>query len=78
MRRWIWQEPSCNIEDETIKPYIIGDSPYPVLQQIQKPFNVKLSGQEDQDAFDKFISQGRVKIENTFGILKTGGGFWKT
>jgi hypothetical protein len=70
MRRRILQEPNINIEGEIIKPYIIGDLAYPLLQQIQKPFNAKLSGQEDQDAFDKCIRQGRVKIENTFGILK--------
>jgi hypothetical protein len=70
------QEPSCNIEGETIKPYIIGDSTYPLLQQIQKPFNAKLSGQ-DQDAFDKCIRQGRVKIANTFGILKNRWGILK-
>ena len=77
MRRRILQEPSINIKGETIKPYIIGDSAYPLLQQIQKPFNAKLSGQEDQDAFDKCIRQGRVKIENTFGILKNRWGILK-
>ena len=44
MRRQILQEPSINIESEIIKPYIIGDSAYPLLQRIQKPFNAKLSG----------------------------------
>ena len=34
MRRWILQEPSINIEGETIKPYIIKDSTYHLLQQI--------------------------------------------
>ena len=57
MRRQILQEPNMNIEGETIKPYIIGDSAYPLLQQIQKSFNAKLSGQEYQDAFDKCIRQ---------------------
>jgi hypothetical protein len=77
MRRQILQEPSINIEGETIRPYIIGDSAHPLLQQIQKAFNAKLSGQEDQDAFDKYIRQGRVKIENTFGILKNRWGILK-
>ena len=35
MRRRILQEPSINIRGETIKPYIIGDSTYPLLQQIK-------------------------------------------
>jgi hypothetical protein len=70
MKKRILQEHSIIIEGQSIKLYIIGDSAYPILQQIQKPFTAKLSGQEDQDAFDKCIRQGRVKIENTFGILK--------
>ena len=70
MRRRILQEPSINIEGETIKPYIIGYLAYLLLQQIQKPLSAKLSGHDDQDALDKCIRQGRVKIENTFGILK--------
>jgi hypothetical protein len=69
IRRQILQEPSINIEGETIKPSIIGITAYPLLQQIQKPFNAKLSGHDDQDVFDKCIRQGRVKIKNTFGIL---------
>ena len=32
MRRRILQKPSINIEGESIKPYIIGDSAYPLLQ----------------------------------------------
>ena len=47
------------------------------MQQIQKPLNSKLFGQEDQDAFGKCIRQGRVKIENTFGILKNRWGILK-
>ena len=46
MRRQILQEPNINIEGAIIKSYIIGDSAYPLLQQIQKLFNAKLSGQE--------------------------------
>ena len=77
MRIRILQEPSINIEDETITPCIIGNLAYPLLQQIQKSFNAKLFGQEDQDAFDKCIKQGNVKIENTFGILKNRWGILK-
>ena len=77
MRRRILQDTSINIEGETIKSYIIGDSTYPLLQQIQKLFNAKLSGQEDQDAFNKCIRQRRIKIENTFGILKNRWGILK-
>jgi hypothetical protein len=77
MRRRILRDTSINIEGETIKSYIIGDSTYPLLQQIQKPFNAKLSGQEDQDAFDKCLRQRRIKIENTFGILKNRWGILK-
>jgi hypothetical protein len=44
MRRRILQEHSITIEGQSIKPYIIGDSTYSILQQIQNPFIAKLSG----------------------------------
>ena len=74
MKKRILQEPSINIEDETIKFYIIGDSAYPLLQQIQKPYRTKLYGWDNLDAFDKCIRQGIVKIKNTFSILKNRWG----
>jgi hypothetical protein len=63
MRRRLLQESSINIEGKTIKPYISGDSTYLLLKHIQKPFNAKLFAHDDQDAFDKCIRQGMVKIE---------------
>jgi hypothetical protein len=63
MRRRLLQESNINIEGKTIKPYISGDSAYFLLKHIQKPFNAKLFGHDDQDAFDKYIRQGMVKIE---------------
>jgi hypothetical protein len=53
-----------------VKPYIVGDSAYPLHTQIQKPFIAKRTGSDDQNAYDKCLRGGRVKIENTFGILK--------
>ena len=51
-----------------MKPYIVGDSVYTLQTQIQKP--AKGIGSHDQNAYDKCLHRGCVKIENSFGILK--------
>ena len=73
IRRRLLQEPSINIEGETLKPDIIGDSIYPLLQQIQKPFNAKLFRKDDEDAFDKEGSKLKIPLVS----LKLGKDFEK-
>lgn len=58
-----------------MKPYIVGDSAYPLHTQIHKPFTIKQTGSDDQNAYDKYLRRKRIKIENTFGILKNR---WRT
>jgi hypothetical protein len=48
----------------------VGDSAYPLMSFLIKAFNNKATGSAEQNAFDKALRLGRVKIENAFGILK--------
>ena len=66
----ILQVPALTINGSLVKPYIVGDSAYPISGQLLKPFNAKARGTADQNAFDKELRKGRVKIENAFGMLK--------
>ena len=66
----ILQEHVLEIEGEEVKPYIVGDLAYPLQTQIQKPFTTKGIGSHNQNAYDKCLRRGCVKIENSFGILK--------
>ncbi|KAL7292709.1 hypothetical protein TKK_0013832 [Trichogramma kaykai] len=54
--------------DITVPHYFIGDGGYPILEYLMKPYrgNV-LSGQES--AFNEKLSQARVIVEQSFGIL---------
>jgi hypothetical protein len=66
----ILQEPALTIIGVLVKPYIVGDSAYPISGQLLKPFNAKARGTAEQNAFDKELRKGRVTIENAFGMLK--------
>jgi hypothetical protein len=55
---------------EGVKPYIIKDSTYPLHTQIEKPFTAKQTSNDNQNAYDKCLKRGHVKIENTFGISR--------
>jgi hypothetical protein len=66
----VLQGPIVRVGDKDVKPYIVGDSAYPLQAQILKPFNARAAGNPAQNLFDKQMRKGRVKIENAFGILK--------
>jgi hypothetical protein len=66
----ILQEPVINIQEKEIKPYIVGDSAYPLMSFLLKAFNNKATGTAQQNMFDKHLRKGRVKIEKAFEILK--------
>jgi hypothetical protein len=70
VQKEILQEHILRIEREEVKPYIVGDSAYPLHTQIHKSFTVKWTSSDDQNAYDKYLRGGHVKIENTFGILE--------
>ena len=48
--------------------YVLGDAAYPLSDQLLTPYPGKLLPR-DQDAFNFYLSQLRVKIEQAFGIL---------
>lgn len=70
MNRDILQEPRVIINNETVLPYIVGDSAYPPLINLMKAYSARESGNIQRDAFDKALRRGRVKIENSFAQLK--------
>lgn len=63
-------EPRAIVGDHEFRPYIVGDSAYPLLSFLLKPFTAQGTGTVAQNSFDKDMRKGRVKIENTFGQLK--------
>jgi hypothetical protein len=66
----VLEEPVISIEGKNVKPYIVGDSAYPLMSFLLKAFNNRSTGSPAQKLFDKQLRKSRVKIENTFGILK--------
>ena len=60
--------PTFQIEGSIFYPQLIGDSAYPISPYLLKPFNN--NGSPLHTLFDKYLSRGRVDIENAFGILK--------
>ena len=58
------------IEERDLKPYIARDSAHRLLQQFLKAYNAWRSNMGDEDEFDKCLQRGKIKIENTFGLLK--------
>lgn len=66
----ILQEPRMLIEGRQLKPYIVGDSAYSLLQQVLKPYNVRRLNEGDKNDFEECVGCGRFNIENAFGILK--------
>ena len=70
MAKDILQGHIIQIEEEEVKPYIVGDSTYPLSVQIQKSFIAKRINSDNKNVYDKYLRGGCVKIENIFGIKK--------
>jgi hypothetical protein len=70
MQRQILKEPILDLGGELVKPFIIGDSAYPLLMNMQKTFTQRGGNDIYKDAYDKAFRRGRVKIENAFAQLK--------
>eukprot|EP01018_Ginkgo_biloba_P005772 Gb_14975 [translate_table: standard] len=71
-RRDVLASPTFQIEGVTMYPHLIGDSAYPISHSLLNPY--KNNNSQLQTIFDRFLSRGRVKIENAFGLLK---GRWR-
>ena len=55
--------------------HVIGDATYPISEKLLTPYPGK-GLPRDQDSFNFHLSQLRVKIEQTFGILVATWGIW--
>ena len=53
MRKEILQEHEVIIGGQQILPYVVGDSAYPILIQIRKPFTTRTTRSSNQNACDE-------------------------
>jgi hypothetical protein len=73
-RQQVLQHPQIMVRGLTVKPYLIGDSAYPICTYLMKNYKSKYAGDvnhEDKKRFDKSMNRGRVVIEHAFAALKS-------
>ena len=61
--------PVVRIGANEIKPYLVGDSAYPLASWLQKPFP-EATRDPEEIAFNRALSAARVAVECAFGMLK--------
>ncbi|PFX34826.1 Uncharacterized protein K02A2.6 [Stylophora pistillata] len=66
----ILQAPVVTIGGREIRTYLVGDSAYPQVPWLTKPFPEGTRDPEEQ-TFNKELSRARVTVERAFGILKS-------
>ena len=54
----ILQEHEVTIGGQQILSFVVGDSAYPILTQIQKPFTTRTTRSADQNAYDENMKKG--------------------
>ena len=74
LEKFILQEPTILLGSQLVRPYIAGDSTYPLMIHIMKAFFDWGNDDMYKDAFDKTFRKGRNKIKNAFAQLKNS---WK-
>lgn len=62
--------PSKRIGGSEIGPLLVGDSAYPLSVWLMKSFKQTPTLTESQLRCNRALSQARVVIEQTFGVLK--------
>ena len=66
--------PTDIIEDQEIRPLLLGDGAYPPTSWQVKPFPQNIRLTNAQKRYNKKLSSARVTVERAFGLLK---GCWK-
>lgn len=67
----VLQDEEVQIQGQTLRTYLIGDSAYPLLPWLMKPFSLSSSLNSQQKKYNYRISQrARVVVEIAFGWLK--------
>jgi hypothetical protein len=72
-RQQILQHPQITVGQLTIKPYLVGNSAYPIRTYLMKNYrsrDVIDINYEDKKRFDRIMNRGRVVIEHAFVTLK--------
>jgi hypothetical protein len=68
----ILQHPQLTVRGSTIKPYLVGDSAYPIRPYLMKNYRSKIAIDPNHDnvkRFDKSMNRGRVIIEHALAVL---------
>ena len=66
----VLRNPTAQVGHHVIRPYLVGDSAYPLVPWLQKPFP-EATRDRDEIAFNKELTAARVSVECAFGILKS-------
>ena len=66
----ILNRPLANIENQPVKPFIIGDGAYPLSSWLLKPYPDNGALTRSQTKYNKTLSSARSVVERAFGILK--------
>ena len=66
----VLNSPTAQVGRREIRPYLVGDSAYPLRPWLQKPFP-EATRDRDEIAFNRELMATRVSVECTFGILKS-------
>ena len=66
----VLSSPTARVGHREIRPYLVGDSAYPLGPWLQKPFP-EATRDRDEIAFNRELTAARVSVECAFGILKS-------
>ncbi|XXG61059.1 hypothetical protein AAC387_Pa04g2807 [Persea americana] len=70
----ILRDSVVTVRGHHVRPYIVGDSSYPLLSFLLTPFSSNSTGTPAQISFDAALARGRAAVEHAVGLLK---GRWR-